>query len=90
MTGKDYMGLVAQLPCVVCGARPAQVHHIREGQGMGQRADDFLVVAACELHHTGPLGIHGLGRRAFERMHKTTELALLAATIKGVAERLAR
>lgn len=34
---KDYMGLVASLPCACCGAEPVEVHHIRAGQGMGQR-----------------------------------------------------
>ena len=30
---------------------PAQVHHIREGQGMGQRGKD--VIPLCPFHHTG-------------------------------------
>ena len=44
---KRHMGRVAALGCILCdhlglGATPAQVHHIREGQGMSQRANDYL------------------------------------------------
>ena len=40
---KRHMGRVASLGCYLCrqlgyGETPAQVHHVREGQGMAQRA----------------------------------------------------
>ena len=39
---KRHMGRVASLGCYLCrqlgyGETPAQVHHVREGQGMAQR-----------------------------------------------------
>ncbi|MDR1349636.1 MAG: Ref family protein [Zoogloeaceae bacterium] len=81
-----HLDRVASLGCVLCrhlgqGATPAQVHHLREGQGMGQRADDFLTIPLCPEHHTGQSGIHGMGRKAFERAY-LPEMDLLAMTIE--------
>ena len=48
--GSRHMERVAGLPCCVCEhmGRPhvygVQVHHIREGQGAAQRADDMLTI----------------------------------------------
>ena len=77
---------VAALGCIICRQlgiddSPAHVHHIREGQGMGQRAGDMLTIPLCPEHHQGATGIHGLGTRAFERMYGTTELDLLNDTL---------
>ena len=41
---------VAEMGCIICG-EPAELHHPREGVGMGQRASDFLVIPLCPLHH---------------------------------------
>lgn len=80
---KKWMDRVAQLPCGLCGAHGVQVHHIREGQGMAQRASNFLVVPLCPDCHTGPLGVHG--DKTMLRIHKMTELDLLAQTIEALA-----
>jgi len=84
---KRHMGRVAELGCILCrhlgyGETPAQVHHIREEQGAGQRADDFLTIPLCPEHHTGATGIHGLRARRFEMTYKLSELDLLAMTLK--------
>ena len=86
-----HMGKVASQGCVLCrhlGAdpSPAEVHHIREGQGMSQRASHFLTIPLCPEHHRGNNGIHGLGAREFERRYKLDELDLLAMTIEGLSE----
>lgn len=78
---------MAQIGCVLCrhlrlGMTPAQLHHIREGQGMSQRASDYLVIPLCQEHHTGLSGFHGLGMRAFEARYKLSELDLLAMTLE--------
>lgn len=78
---------VAELGCVLClhlghGGTPACLHHIREGQGMSQRAADTLVIPLCHEHHQGGTGIHGLGTRRFESTYKLSELDLLAKTIE--------
>lgn len=80
---KRWMDRVAQLPCSVCGVEGVQLHHIREGQGMAQRASNFLVVPLCPDCHTGPMGIHG--DKTMMRINKLTELDLLANTIEALS-----
>ena len=85
---KRHMGRVASLGCALCKRlgypdSPAEVHHIREGQGMAQRAQDWLTVGLCPEHHRGPRGIHG-DRSAF-RQAKCDELDLLADVIEALA-----
>lgn len=85
----DHMGRVAALGCILCrhlgnGATPAEVHHIRDGQGAAQRASDWLTVPLCPEHHRGESGLHGLGRRGFERRYRLGELDLLAMTIEAL------
>lgn len=81
---------VAALGCILChhlglGHTPPQLHHIREECGAAQRQSDFLVIPLCPEHHLGATGLHGLGRKAFERTYKLTELDLLAMTIGRLA-----
>ena len=82
-----YLSRLSDLGCVVChicglGQSPAEIHHVRSGQGMSQRAPHWLAVPLCPEHHRGETGLHGLGTRAFERMYGLSELDLLAETIK--------
>jgi hypothetical protein len=65
---RAHLAKVAELGCILCrtlGMRetPATNHHLREGQGMSQRASHFLAVPLCREHHLGRTGLHGLGRR---------------------------
>ena len=87
MNARDWKAFVASLGCVLCedlglGETPANLHHVREGQGMSQRSSDWLVVPLCKEHHQGATGIHG-GK--FYQHWKMDELDLLAMTIKGMA-----
>lgn len=87
---KRHMNWVAQLPCILgeaLGERhpPANLHHIREGQGMSQRASNFLVIPLCKECHQGDNGIHG--NRSLLRIAKVEELDLLAMTIEMLGER---
>lgn len=88
--GSRHMERVAGLPCVLClhvtGEKRfgVQVHHIREGQGAAQRADDMLTVALCEPCHQGPNGFHGLGRKGFYNRYRLDELDLLAMTLEAL------
>lgn len=89
--GARHMGKVAALGCVVCrrlelGQTPAEVHHIRDGQGAAQRASDFLTVPLCPEHHRGKTGLHGLGTRAFGMRYRLSELDLLADTIERLTK----
>ena len=89
---RQHLARVAALGCVLCrrlglGETPATIHHIRAGQGMSQRASHFETIGLCYPHHQGDEGLHGLGRRAFERVYGVTELELLAEVreLLGVA-----
>lgn len=77
-----WMSRVAELPCSLCGEEGVQLHHIREGQGMSQRASNFLVVPLCPSCHTGPIGVHG--DKTMMRVKKMTELDMLAKTIEAL------
>ena len=79
MTDKQYMARVADLGCILCqrlgyGKSPACLHHPKTG---GKRASDWDVIPLCYAHHQGPVGVHGLGRKAFERCYGLTEKDLL-------------
>lgn len=66
-----HLSRVAALGCIVCrnqnlGETPAEIHHIRTGQGTSQRADHRKSIPLCHMHHrNGGYGvaIHA-GRRA--------------------------
>jgi hypothetical protein len=83
---KAHMGRVAALGCILCG-QPAEVHHLRDGQGMAQRASNWLVIPACPDHHRGPRGIHG--DRSALKQANVTEIDLLAMTIERLAKETA-
>lgn len=77
---KRYMARVAELQCVLCGISPVELHHIREGQGMAQRAPNWLVIPACPSCHRGSTGIHG--NKQILKAQKVDEIDLLARTIE--------
>ena len=81
------MGRVAELGCAICrllgyGITPAEVHHQRTGMGAGKRAIHYQTIPLCPEHHRGATGLHGLGRKAFERTYGVTELELVEQTQK--------
>jgi hypothetical protein len=49
--GKAHMTLVAQLPCVVCGAWPVQVHHVIHGRYGSRKASDLDTIPLCRSCH---------------------------------------
>lgn len=77
---KRHLDRIAGLPCCLCGATPVHVHHIREGQGMGQRASNWLTIPLCPSCHQGPKGVHG--DRSMLRVMRKGELDMLAETIE--------
>ena len=77
---QSYKDRVAQLPCCLCGDVPVSLHHVREGQGMAQRASDWLVVPLCPSCHQGPKGVHG--DQTMMRIYKMDEMEMLADTIR--------
>lgn len=85
VTEKAYHEAVASLPCAACDAIGVQLHHIRVGQGMSQRAGHGLVIPLCPDCHTGNFSIHS-SRRQFQAVYGS-ELALLNDTILEVFRR---
>ena len=78
-TQKAHYSRVAALGCILCRrlgyeGTPPELHHIRRA---GRRAD-APVIPLCPPHHRGNIGIHGMGRKAFERHYEVTEEELLA------------
>lgn len=83
-----HLDRIARIGCILCrhldiGHTPAQIHHLRTGQGMSQRAPHWLGIPLCAEHHLGPTGLHGMGTRAFERHYRLSETDLLALTIEA-------
>lgn len=84
---KQWLDRVAGLGCYLCrhlgyGPTPAQVHHLREGQGMAQRGSNWVTIPLCDRHHanSSPDGIHG-GRKAW-RLAQVDEMDALADTLE--------
>ena len=80
---KEQYDRIARLGCILCrhlqlGETPPHLHHIRRA---GKR-DNAPVIPLCPAHHTGDIGIHGLGRKAFEKKYGLTEEDLLEYTLK--------
>lgn len=75
-----YMDMVAQLPCSVCGDKPVELHHPREGQGTATRSDHWLVVPLCTTCHRSSVGFHG--NRNMMKIYKMEEMDMLAYTIE--------
>ena len=85
MNKSSWLELVSSLSCVVCGARPVEVHHIED---VRDELSDYAVAALCPECHRGYQGVHGLSRRGFERRTKLSQLDLLKRTIKAIAKEL--
>lgn len=83
---------LAELGCILCWyhgcpGTPAEIHHLRASQGLSQRASDDEAIPLCPEHHRGATGFHGLGARAFEKMHGVSEQALLEMTLEMVPKK---
>jgi hypothetical protein len=55
--------LVAKQPCLICGRRPADAHHLRFAQSrtLGRKVSDEFTVPLCRGHHRE---IHRCGNEA--------------------------
>lgn len=80
---REYMGSVAALGCVACmnlghQGTPAEIHHLLNGKGVGQRAAHERTIPLCPWHHRngGPGNAIHSGIKTWEASHGT-ELKLL-------------
>jgi hypothetical protein len=71
--GLAHMARVAQLPCLVCGAHPVEVHH------EGKPRSDINVLPLCPRHHKREYGssAYHFNPKAFYALHGPSEALLL-------------
>jgi len=73
---------IAELGCSLCRHQgnegtPAELHHIRR-TGIRSLSP---IIPLCPFHHRGTsAGIHGIGRKSWEKYHQITEEILLEKT----------
>jgi hypothetical protein len=50
---KEHLRFVAQQPCLLCGRKPSDAHHIRfvQPRALGRKASDEFAVPLCRSHH---------------------------------------
>jgi hypothetical protein len=50
---RDHVKSIAKQPCLVCGRRPADAHHLRFAQSLalGRKVSDEFIVPLCRGHH---------------------------------------
>jgi hypothetical protein len=50
---KPHRDFVRSQPCVVCGRRPSDAHHVQFGQprALGRKVSDEFTVPLCRVHH---------------------------------------
>jgi len=82
---KQHYDRMARFGCSLCyvlgyEGTPAELHHIRR---TGRRST-APVIPLCPEHHRGNTGIHGLGRKAFERIYGITEEKLLELVLEQI------
>ena len=89
---KKHLSRVADLGCAVCRrmgfpGTPAEIHHKRAGTGAGRRSSHWEAIPLCPEHHRGNSGIHGMGRKSFEKKYALTEEDLLEKTLELLNDR---
>lgn len=81
---KAHKARLASMTCVICeklhgphDGEPVELHHLRSG-GWG-KGDYTTLIPLCFNHHRGPMGIHTLGTKAWEREFDVSQKQLLEA-----------
>ncbi|NBN61582.1 DUF968 domain-containing protein [Proteus sp. G2639] len=88
---KKWLSDVAELGCICCrnmgfGASLAEIHHVRTGRGMAQRASHTDVLPLCPPHHRAcyETGFHA-SPKSWQEIHGS-EAELLEQTKIEVIE----
>jgi hypothetical protein len=60
---KAHLRCVAQQPCLLCGRKPSDPHHLRymQPRALGRKASDEFTVPLCRIHHRL---VHRVGNEA--------------------------
>ena len=50
---KEHLRFVAQQPCLLCGRKPSDPHHLQfvQPRALGRKASDEFAVPLCRTHH---------------------------------------
>lgn len=91
---RRHLGRLAAMGCIVClregfGETPCEIHHLRHGQGMSQRASHYQAIGLCHTHHrTGGYGVaFHAGPKAFEdRFGSESDLLIDTRQRLGIKE----
>lgn len=62
---EDRVKWMRSQPCVVCGGRPCENAHVKNG-GMGRKADARFIVPLCHVCHQK---VHEAGQQTFEMLY---------------------
>lgn len=93
-TERSHIIRVARIGCIACKKMghftpEVEIHHVRMGNGVGQRASHFDVLPLCHVHHrTGPHGVaFHAGQRTWEAEYGTeAELLDQVRGLLGIKE----
>jgi hypothetical protein len=57
---KEHLRFVAKLPCLICGRKPSDPHHLRftQRRALGRKVSDEFTVPLCRVHHRA---VHRVG-----------------------------
>jgi hypothetical protein len=60
---KEHLRFVTTKPCLICGRRPSDPHHLRHLQprALGRKTSDEFTVPLCRIHHRL---VHRVGNEA--------------------------
>jgi hypothetical protein len=60
---RDHLRFVAKQPCLICGRKPSDPHHLRHMQprALGRKVSDEFTVPLCRIHHRL---VHRVGNEA--------------------------
>ncbi|MCH7373809.1 Ref family protein [Aeromonas sp. MR19] len=79
---KQWLDDVSSLCCIACrnaglGSSLAEIHHVRSGVGMAQRAAHTRVLPLCPRHHRAcyPTGFHA-APKSWQQEHGSEETLL--------------
>lgn len=88
---RKHLGRIAAFGCIACHVQgtpgtPCEVHHLRDGAGMGQRSSHYRAIGLCPAHHRGTAGlsvpsIHGSKVAFVEAFGTETDLLELSKTL---------
>ena len=50
---RDHLRFVTKQPCLICGRKPSDPHHLRylQPRALGRKASDEFTVPLCRVHH---------------------------------------